>query len=56
MERFLCDNLYVSKDHFLSYIQIFSMEVLIYGSFTGKNLKRFMAPAITQFMRWMELI
>ncbi len=46
MERILCDNLYVSKDDFFAYIQIFFMEVLVYGSFTGKKLRKFMAPAI----------
>ena len=40
MERILCDNLYVSKDHFLSYIQIFSWRYSFKEVLQAKNLKK----------------
>ena len=40
MERILCDNLYVSKDHFLSYIQIFSWRYSFMEVLQAKDLKK----------------
>ena len=40
MERILCDNLYVSKDHFLSYIQIFSWRYSVVDVLQAKDLRK----------------
>ena len=40
MERILCDNLYAAKDVFFARIQIFFMEVLIYGNSTGSGAEK----------------
>ena len=40
MERILCDNLYVSKDDFFAYIQIFSWRYSFMEILQAKNLRK----------------